>query len=154
MPMAVFVGMMAVSTQLAALGVWENPIRIALMGAVIWYFSGDLLKQMKLTHGVQSVLLGLAVFGLWIAPDVIFPTYRDFWFKMFNQQKGLIAADMLSEPMVLFFRTLRAALIVPIAEELFWRGWLMRWIAKPNFWELPLGSYSAAAFWGDRKSVV
>jgi CAAX prenyl protease-like protein len=148
MPMAVFVGMMLFSSQLAALGIWENPVRVALMGGVIWYFSGDLLKQAKLTKPLESALLGLAVFALWIAPDVIAPSYRDFWFKLFQQEKGLIAPELLANPLVLVFRTLRAALIVPIAEELFWRGWLMRWIAKPNFWELPLGSYSAAAFWG------
>ena len=44
-------------------------------------------------------------------------------------------------------RTLRAAVFVPIAEELFWRGWLMRWIISQDFTKVPLGAWSARAFW-------
>jgi CAAX prenyl protease-like protein len=37
--------------------------------------------------------------------------------------------------------------IVPLIEELFWRGWLMRWIIRPDFQKVPLGSYNPKAFW-------
>jgi CAAX prenyl protease-like protein len=37
--------------------------------------------------------------------------------------------------------------LVPIAEELFWRAWLMRWIVSQDFTEIPLGAWSARAFW-------
>jgi CAAX prenyl protease-like protein len=30
---------------------------------------------------------------------------------------------------------------------LFWRGWLMRWIANPDFRRLPLGHFDRRAFW-------
>jgi len=37
---------------------------------------------------------------------------------------------------------------VPILEELFWRGWLMRWIIDPqDFEKVPLGTFAPAAFW-------
>ena len=42
-------------------------------------------------------------------------------------------------------RTLRAALLVPILEELFWRGWLMRWLINPDFEKVKLGTYSLSA---------
>jgi len=48
---------------------------------------------------------------------------------------------------VLTLRTLRAAVFVPIAEELFWRAWLMRWLISPDFTKVPLGAWSARAFW-------
>jgi len=48
---------------------------------------------------------------------------------------------------VLALRTLRAAVFVPIAEELFWRGWLMRWIISQDFTKVPLGAWSVRAFW-------
>ena len=41
---------------------------------------------------------------------------------------------------VLWLRSLRAVIIVPIVEELFWRGWLMRWMITPDFRRVPLGS--------------
>src|SRR5256885_12134788 len=41
-----------------------------------------------------------------------------------------------------------SVIAVPILEELFWRGWLMRWIVLPKHFErVPLGSYAPAAFW-------
>ena len=46
----------------------------------------------------------------------------------------------------LLLRGLRAALIVPIVEELFWRAWLMRWLIAADFATVPLGRYSARAF--------
>ncbi|MEJ7606852.1 MAG: CAAX prenyl protease-related protein [Bryobacteraceae bacterium] len=34
---------------------------------------------------------------------------------------------------------------MPIIEELFWRGWLMRWLIKPNFRMVPLGAFTASS---------
>jgi CAAX prenyl protease-like protein len=48
---------------------------------------------------------------------------------------------------ILFWRTLRAVTIVPIVEELFWRGWLMRWLIQPDFQRVRLGTYAPVAFW-------
>ena len=48
---------------------------------------------------------------------------------------------------MLALRLLRSFAIVPIVEELFWRGWMMRWVIDPDFEKVPLGTYSARAFW-------
>ncbi len=37
--------------------------------------------------------------------------------------------------------------VVPVIEELFWRGWLMRWLINPHFEKVPMGTYTPAAFW-------
>ena len=42
---------------------------------------------------------------------------------------------------------LESAILIPILEELFWRGWLMRWLIRPQFQSVPLGQYTPAAFW-------
>jgi len=44
-------------------------------------------------------------------------------------------------------RILGSALVVPVIEELFWRGWLMRWLIRTDFLAVPLGSYLPGAFW-------
>jgi len=36
---------------------------------------------------------------------------------------------------------------VPILEELFWRGWLMRWLIRPDFEAVRLGTYTHYSFW-------
>jgi len=97
-----------------------------------------------------SVLMGIVVFAIWIGPDLIFPGYHARWLFT-NPVTGAIAATMPDsgrrDVAVLALRTLRAALFVPIAEELFWRGWLMRWIITAHFEQVPLGAWSARAFW-------
>jgi CAAX prenyl protease-like protein len=40
-----------------------------------------------------------------------------------------------------------ASLLVPIVEELFWRGWLMRWLIDPKFQAVPFGAYMPGPFW-------
>jgi hypothetical protein len=50
----------------------------------------------------------------------------------------------------LWFLAVRAgscALLVPPVEELFWRGWAMRWIVASDFRKIPLGTYQAVSFW-------
>ena len=48
---------------------------------------------------------------------------------------------------MLALRAVRAVVIVPIVEELFWRAWLMRWIISADFQTVPLGTYQGRAFW-------
>ena len=38
-------------------------------------------------------------------------------------------------------------LVVPVMEELFWRGFLMRWLIAEDFASVPLGTYHAFSFW-------
>jgi CAAX prenyl protease-like protein len=53
-----------------------------------------------------------------------------------------------AEAWVLFgFRLAGIALVVPVMEELFWRGFLMRWLIQEDFVAVPLGTYTAFSFW-------
>ena len=38
-------------------------------------------------------------------------------------------------------------LVVPVLEELFWRSFLLRYVTTPEFTSLPVGQFSATAFW-------
>jgi hypothetical protein len=37
--------------------------------------------------------------------------------------------------------------VAPPIEELFWRGWLMRWLTSHDFRKVPLGACTRFAFW-------
>lgn len=43
-------------------------------------------------------------------------------------------------------RILGMAVLVPFAEELFWRGFLLRWIISPDWRQVSIGSYSFKSF--------
>lgn len=97
-----------------------------------------------------SIAVGTLVFVIWIAPETLLPGYRNlslFSNGVLGHVHSSLPAEALRSPWVLAWRTARAVIIVPIVEELFWRGWLMRWLIDNDFERVPLGSYSPLAFW-------
>jgi len=100
---------------------------------------------------VFSILVGIAVFVIWIGPDLIAPGWRHL-ILFDNPVMGHPAENTppasKSDPIFLLFRVGLSVIAVPILEELFWRGWLMRWMVDPkNFERVPLGAFAPAAFW-------
>lgn len=127
----------------------EYPLRVLILCAVLWFLSWRVL-DFKVRNWAGSIGLGIAVFLIWVAPDMLIPGYRQHWLFQ-NSLMGsapVPTAGYASLPLIaVIFRSIRAILIVPIVEELFWRAWLMRWLIKPEFQTVPLGTYAAQAFW-------
>lgn len=55
---------------------------------------------------------------------------------------------------VLFFRFFGSSVVVPIMEEVFWRGFLMRYLINEDFEKEPLARYTAASFWITTAAIV
>jgi CAAX prenyl protease-like protein len=125
-------------------------VRFLVTCAAILFFSLRPLRG-RPSSPLLSILLGLAVFVIWVGPDVIAPSWRHtFLFDngIVGQPAGNTPPDSKNDPVFLFFRIAISVIAVPILEELFWRGWLMRWLIDANDFErVPLGAYSAMAFW-------
>ena len=128
---------------------WELPIWVLALAAIC-LLCWPRKVAIRLRHPLGSVTVGALVFFLWIAPDVLIPGYRRH-FLFSNSITGHLHSSIrpaeLQSAWVLSWRTIRAVLIVPVVEELFWRGWLMRWLINPNFQRVPLGQYAPLAFW-------
>lgn len=125
------------------------PLQLALLGAVIYAFSWEIV-DLHASRVLQSALLGVGVFVIWILPDVLFPHYREHWMlqnAFTGFAKSSLSSDGVKSPAVWVLRSLRAVMFVPLLEELFWRGWLMRWLISPRFERIPLGTYAAQSFW-------
>jgi len=147
-PFAAFIAVMAAEHLLLPHSQMLYPIRLAIVLAVILLVSRPYLR-FRPKNPVASVAVGVAVFLIWIAPDRLFG-YRHFWL-FDNAIVGSISTSIPTGPQAsygfLALRTLGSAAVVPIVEELFWRGWLMRWLINPDFEKVPLGTYAPAAFW-------
>jgi CAAX prenyl protease-like protein len=92
----------------------------------------------------------LAVFAIWIGPDLLIRGYREHWLfqnPILGKLHSSIPQDLLADRMVLLLRCFRAIILVPIIEELFWRAWLMRWVINPDFQAVKLGTYTAKSMW-------
>lgn len=127
----------------------EYPLRLVLLSAVLLVFSRKVI-DLRSSERLESVIVGAAVFVIWIAPDVLLPHYRQHWIfqnALLGRLDNPLPENILTLPLVLWSRILRAVVLVPIIEELFWRAWLMRWFISPRFEHLQLGAYSPAAFW-------
>lgn len=149
LPFAVFIALLAAAPYNPLPGPIEQVVRVGILCAVLWFFSRPVI-DLRLASPVLTVGFGVAVFVVWILPDLLFPGYRTHWLfsnSILGKVSSSIPPDDLRSPLVLIFRTLRAFLLVPIIEELFWRGWLMRWLDNPDFEKVPFGRYAFSAFW-------
>ena len=148
-PFGAVIALLAVHPLLPLSPLAEQVVWILVMTAVLIGVARPVL-DFRIRNWGGSVLVGAAVFAIWIGPDRIFPGYHTYWLFT-NSVTGSVAATLPESSRgdwaVLTLRTLRAAVFVPIAEELFWRGWLMRWIVSQDFPKIPLGAWSARAFW-------
>jgi CAAX prenyl protease-like protein len=149
-PFVTFLAIMAIERATGLPTVWMYSLRAAGTAVVLLAFSRAPLSTPP-TRPLLSAALGAAVFALWIAPDVIFgPGYRHFWLfqnSITGTAASSIPAGMKGSLWFLALRTVSCTLLVPPVEELFWRGWLMRWIVNPDFLKIPLGAYLPLAFW-------
>src|SRR5262245_12547191 len=122
LPFVVFLGFLAFG-DLFHLGEWEYPFRVLALTVVLW-FSRRVI-DVRPAQWLASVGFGLAVFFLWIAPDALAPGYREHWLfqnSITGKTASSLPAGFQLSTLVLIFRTLRAVVIVPLVEELFWRG--------------------------------
>lgn len=127
----------------------EYPARVVILTVLLWVFSRHVI-DLRVKQVFGSIVMGVVVFAVWVAPDLLIPGYRQHWLF----QNSIVGAGTAPPPdygslgmLALSARFVRATILVPIIEELFWRSWLMRWIIKPEFETVPLGAYTAQSFW-------
>lgn len=124
-------------------------LRVAILAAVLWFCSRQVVS-LHAPHWLTSISLGIGVFALWVAPDLFLPSWREHWLfsnGLTGTIEGVLPEAARSDPLLLVLRSVRAVILVPIIEELFWRAWLPRWLDhRDDFRKIPLGQYSLASF--------
>jgi hypothetical protein len=137
-PFAVFMAWLALDQYLPL----QNPLKevvrdLVILGGILGFSRRVLARHAsRAPHWAASVALGVAVCALWVAPDLLVPGWRDsalFQNGVTGRLRTSIPPAELT-PLMLALRTARAALLVPVLEELFWRGWLPRWLQDNRFW--------------------
>jgi CAAX prenyl protease-like protein len=142
-PFLIYVGMMALPLRPEVL----FPVRLVVVAAVILLWSRNFLAW-KPSYLSASIAVGVVVFLVWIAPDSLFG-YRHHWLFE-NPITGRITSSLTPslqhDPWFLTIRVLSSVVLVPVLEELFWRGWLMRWLVNAEFQKVPLGTFDSTTF--------
>ena len=150
LPMAVFLALLAAagalrkpgaSFWLAAPEYWIYPAQTLICGALLLWFWREYEWQTPRKIFFASAI-GLVVFALWVAPQQLFgfaPRLVGFDPQVFASQPALYWATIL-------FRFLRLVIVVPLVEEIFWRGFLLRYLINEKFTGIPIGSFSWFSF--------
>jgi CAAX protease family protein len=148
-PFVAFVGMMALEKALPLSPGLLYPVRVVVVLAVMLVFSRRVIPWVP-THAFSSVALGIAVFAIWIAPDLLWPGMRNHWLfhnSLMGSASSSLPGDLKTNPVFIAFRVFGSVGLVPILEELFWRGWMMRWLISQNFGKVLLGTFTPLSFW-------
>jgi CAAX prenyl protease-like protein len=148
-PFVVFMLLLALFRSITLPDIVSQSLFVGIMALTIYVLARPVLT-FKVHYLLPSLALGAFTFFLWIGPDLISPAWRHlpiFDNSLLGHPESSLSQAAQANTLVLLIRSLRAAVIVPIVEELFWRAWLMRWIISPNFESIPLGKYAPMAFW-------
>lgn len=147
-PFLVFIVWLACDRFLPIANPGKELLRDAVLITALFVFSRRVIPT-SAPSWPMSIAVGLGVFVLWIAPDALFPAWRSHWLFQ-NAITGRIKTSIPPAELttlMLVLRTARAAVLVPIIEELFWRGWLVRWLQDARFDRIPIGRFTPMAFW-------
>ena len=137
-PLLLFACCLAIESLHPLVRLWGYPIQTLLVGGLLFLLK-DRLPSLRPTCWIGSGLVGGVVFLLWIGLDP-WLTDRANWVPYDPAPAGALA------PVLIAFRWIGAALVVPVVEELFWRGFLMRWLIQDRFYLIPLGRYTHTSF--------
>jgi len=149
LPFAIFMAFVVLRSILPLPLLLDEVLRVVVVTGALWMVSRPVL-DFRVTNWAASALLGLGIFVIWILPDVVWPAYRHsvlFDNVITGTVNPSFDDSVQADAITLLIRGIRAVLLVPVIEELFWRGWLSRWLVEHHFETVPLGRFTTRAFW-------
>ena len=146
-PFALFMGLLYVRQNFPEQSWWLYGVcSLVVLGLILWLRPRYRGQDPAPPQFLSSALLGLGAIVLWIGLDPWMPRTggpRDNTFPF----EAAFQIGTVPGVLAILFRIFGAVLVVPIVEELFWRGFLMRTIIKPEFEEVPLGTFQPLSFY-------
>jgi uncharacterized protein len=118
---------------------WIYPVQTILCGGLLIWFHRE-YEFHRVRRVAFALLIGIIVFLLWISPQAFFGfAPRTIGFNPVGNQSVLYWPTII-------LRFLRLVIVVPFVEEIFWRGFLLRYLIDENFERVPLGAFSWLSF--------
>lgn len=119
---------------------WLYPLRVLAAGALLWRFRRHYVA-LGWDFSWAAVAIGVGVFPFWLALESAssHPVPAALTAALGGTWMGWIGVWLL-------FRVLGSVIVVPLAEELAFRGYLTRRLIANDFQEVPLGRFSWFSF--------
>ncbi len=120
---------------------WVCPLQ-ALVGGVLLCRWWPEYKMRPPARAWIAVLIGVIALILWIAPQQFlgFDPRRDGF------DPGRFGTHGWPYALNTGLRFVRLVIIVPLVEEIFWRGFLLRYLIDDDFLDVPVGAFSWKSF--------
>lgn len=119
------------------------PLQVLACAGYIWHIRRSVSWEAPLAHCLLGALAGVLGIAFWLIPYFLGWVPNNGGFdpvSVFGDNQTAVWVEY-------GFRFARAALIVPIVEEFFWRGYLMRWCINRDFPQnVPLGQGSLLSY--------
>ena len=119
---------------------WVYPLQTILSGALLIYFWREYDFAPPRQSGF-ALLIGIVVFIVWISPQALFGSApRTLGFNPpFHARSPFYWLELV-------LRFARLVVAVPLIEEIFWRGFVLRFLIDENFERVPVGAFSWFSF--------
>jgi exosortase E/protease (VPEID-CTERM system) len=139
-PLMVLVATLMVTGALAAGFDWLYPVRVVTAGLVLWYF-WPRYAELRWSWSWSAVGIGVAVFVLWVALEPAAPPGAADAFSA-----GLAGLGPWGAAAWLLFRVAGSVVVIPLVEELAFRGYLTRRLIAADFRDVPVGEFRWFSF--------
>jgi len=128
------------------------PIQTCAALGLLFHYWKNYTFQWSLKWNLIAVAFGAVGIGIWLLPTTLY----DYW-GMTGKTTGLLSLlgvesrrtgfdpgifeNPVTHAIVVVFRFLRAVVAVALVEEIFWRGFLMRFVCdwEGDYWHQPFG---------------
>ena len=149
-PMAVFLAALALVGGLKKIGgsfwldapeYWLYPLQTFICAALLFWYRREYdfhsPRQPLIALGI-----GIVVCVLWVSPQAFF----GFPARTEGFNPTVFAEQPVAYWSTVALRFLRLVIIVPLVEEIFWRGFLLRYFVDEKFDRVPFGTFSWLSF--------
>lgn len=131
---------------------WKYLVRILAGTAALlvfrpwrWIEGRTTLRQLG-----AGVAVGLLVYVIWVLPEARFwPESWHQWYARIGMQMPWEVTEVETQPLYTggwaIVRICGACLVIPLIEELAWRGWLYRWTIQSDAFAVPPGTLHIGA---------
>jgi hypothetical protein len=156
-PFVVFVVLTFLHGQFGEAGRYWLYLSKTFVGAWMLWAVRSVVAEMRWNVSWEAILVGVGIFILWVGLDRLVPNQQQLWVNLglstppanpvlpWNPFRQFGDASALGWCFVVA-RVLGTSLVVPPLEEVFYRSFLYRWIARPDFQSVPLGQFAWKPF--------